>query len=836
MCFGFHVACSLWGLFIRRNTSIKSSTYLRWTAAWWIAAAIVSPALAQTPAGTINSPIYATGYISQVGGTNVTTKIPPQPNHPTNLNIYLTSAVTGTWTIQLPNPAFEGQVLSFNCGATASTIAVTSTDGSDLDTSIPTNCGGNTGFTVQFDQRNNIWRNLGSNTTSFTNIAADNNTQLSALSSIISAVIRLGYANAGDAPPLLYTSSNSACSLNSGAGDGGSQVPTSDGKCWLATFSTSGIDIRQFCPPTAIVTDISTCAQAAINAAGSTASASYGGAIVYFPAVSSPYKLTGTLVLNKSFVSLNGDSKQGSYISCANGSADCIQIGQSSGSQIRDNRITNLGIWGNGAKTAGAGVHIQNAYNITLQNVDLENMIRGVDNDATTGNGTNGVTLRDVDITINQASSDYGIYWHAPGDGTKRSDVLSLYNVVMNGAWGANTTGILMDGFVNTSVGATVRLLRMKYGLRIINTAASASYYPNFINWFDLEAEGFLRRAISIEAGSDLKFVGSDMNNLSGSVGTADDYAVYIGPDTGASETRGVQISNSRIGASQSSGLYDGGRNTQLNNIVFFSTSLAGSGSAPVIKVGSTSQNAIYSNVVCEEYGGAARASYCVETTSGAVKTSVSGFNFAYVTSTPWYNDAANSLSWTSPKGGFGVYNPLTDGGDAGLHVNQDAWTTFKCLNNNVSASAGCRLTGTTGTSNSYFNFGLLDNSGSPYQVLNFGSAVKALQFALPPQSTAYLYFGTGLATSGATLTITDQKDNAIIEPSGTLATLTVVLPTCSVLYDGKISTISTTQTLTALTVNATAGTVGNPPTTLSAGGFASFQCRGAGTKWYRRG
>ena len=128
-------------------------------------AAIVSPALAQTPAGTINSPIYATGYISQVGGTNVTTKIPPQPNHPTNLNIYLTGAVTGTWTIQLPNPAFEGQVLSFNCGNSAASVAVTSSDGSSLDSSIPTSCNGNSGFVVQFDQRNNIWRNLGSNVT-----------------------------------------------------------------------------------------------------------------------------------------------------------------------------------------------------------------------------------------------------------------------------------------------------------------------------------------------------------------------------------------------------------------------------------------------------------------------------------------------------------------------------------------------------------------------------------------------------------------------------------------------------------------------------------------------
>jgi len=122
---------------------------------------LASPALAQTPAGVINAPIYATGYISQVGGTNITTKIAAQPNHPTNLNIYTTSAITGVWTIQLPNPAFEGQVLSFNCGATVNTISIISTDGSSIDSNLPTTCVGASTFSTQFDQRANIWRYIG---------------------------------------------------------------------------------------------------------------------------------------------------------------------------------------------------------------------------------------------------------------------------------------------------------------------------------------------------------------------------------------------------------------------------------------------------------------------------------------------------------------------------------------------------------------------------------------------------------------------------------------------------------------------------------------------------
>ena len=71
--------------------------------------------------------------------------------------------------------------------------------------------------------------------------------QLSALPSTYAlVVVRLGYSSYADAPPLGYSSQNSACSLNSGAGDGGYQVPSSDGKCWQAIIPTGGIDVREW--------------------------------------------------------------------------------------------------------------------------------------------------------------------------------------------------------------------------------------------------------------------------------------------------------------------------------------------------------------------------------------------------------------------------------------------------------------------------------------------------------------------------------------------------------------------------------------------------------------
>ena len=77
-------------------------------------------------------------------------------------------------------------------------------------------------------------------------VTAPSRTGLAALHSNFGQVLRTGYFSEGDAPPLSYVASNASCSLNAGAGDNGAQVPTRDGKCWVAIFPTAGIDLVQF--------------------------------------------------------------------------------------------------------------------------------------------------------------------------------------------------------------------------------------------------------------------------------------------------------------------------------------------------------------------------------------------------------------------------------------------------------------------------------------------------------------------------------------------------------------------------------------------------------------
>jgi hypothetical protein len=387
------------------------------------------------------------------------------------------------------------------------------------------------------------------------------------------------------------------------------------------------VEIADYCSPAQIATDISQCGQSAIAAAGASANASHGGGTVHFPAHPSPYQLLGTLRLDKSFVGLTGDGPQASTIRCANGAADCVVVGNAD-APTRDQHIDNLAINGDGAKTGGANISIRSTFNVRVERAQIENCIRCFD----IGPGNNSVTIRDVIAVPNQAEADYGIYWHAPGDGSARSDALTLDNVVIEGQW-SNATGIMWEGFANTLVASHLRILHSQYGMRISNLSRSKSYFPSFLNAFDLEMEGFKTRALSIEGGTDFKIVGSDINNLSGGEkqGDADDVAVRVFADAGASYTRAVSITGTRIGGCRSNGIWSDSRDLQLSNVVFYTTSHAGAEAAPVIRLGAATMDAMLINIECEEFGGAARASYCLQIDAGATGVLATNIDARYV-------------------------------------------------------------------------------------------------------------------------------------------------------------------------------------------------------------
>lgn len=106
------------------------------------------------------------------------------------------------------------------------------------------------------------------------------------------------------------------------------------------------------------------------------------------------------------------------------------------------------------------------------------------------------------------------------------------------------------------------------------------------------------------------------------------------------------------------------------------------------------------------------------------------------------------------------------------------------------------------------------------------GNAVFAIPYT-------YSQPATGNTVAMTTPQVT-EREYAVIEPAGTLATLTITLPACNAAADSHIAGFSSTQIVTALTVGAASGTVVDGAGSLAVGGGNSYICRGSTTKWYR--
>jgi hypothetical protein len=105
-----------------------------------------------------------------------------------------------------------------------------------------------------------------------------------------------------------------------------------------------------------------------------------------------------------------------------------------------------------------------------------------------------------------------------------------------------------------------------------------------------------------------------------------------------------------------------------------------------------------------------------------------------------------------------------------------------------------------------------------------------AHKFAIADQG-----YSLQVPASGGSLTIPNGCSSLLLNPAGVLATLTITMPAAPV--DGQIVRLATTQTVTALTLNANAGqTISGNVTTLSATAPASYIYVLSLTKWIKIG
>ena len=176
--------------------------------------------------------------------------------------------------------------------------------------------------------------------------------------------------------------------------------------------------------------------------------------------------------------------------------------------------------------------------------------------------------------------------------------------------------------------------------------------------------------------------------------------------------------------------------------------------------------------------------------------------------------------------------------GSPSAYFNQIAWIDVvdtDCLVGNPYLSTA--RVGVTPTAVEFGSYGFNGANPKPVHLTLGGNYYLTLgltgniSMPLPILRPGYLY---SQPTTGQTVVIAQTQDVAIIDPAGSLATLTVQLPTASATYDGQIVSFSSTQAVAALTVTATAGTVVGAPTSLSAGQGVSYICVGSTATWYR--
>jgi hypothetical protein len=104
---------------------------------------------------------------------------------------------------------------------------------------------------------------------------------------------------------------------------------------------------------------------------------------------------------------------------------------------------------------------------------------------------------------------------------------------------------------------------------------------------------------------------------------------------------------------------------------------------------------------------------------------------------------------------------------------------------------------------------------------LTFTAAKPVQQFAVP--------------TTGQTVTVAAGDSWLVLTPAGTLAALTVNLPTSRT--DGQTVLVNSTQILTSLTVSGAGTTVNGAPTTLAAvNGFFEMRYTATLNAWFRTG
>lgn len=371
-------------------------------------------------------------------------------------------------------------------------------------------------------------------------------------------------------------------------------------------------------------TDQSAGLQAAINAAAAAATVSYGGlAQVDLPG---GYLRLDNSVTVPSFVSVVGRGPQHTYVDLY--SSATINLGTAApAAATRCQQLIGMTIGSANKSGVTYAVSVQNAYLVTLRDLTFEGAEKGL----LVAERTNSVRVENTVIVPNQGANPIGLHWRGGATAADRSDILYLRNVGMTGQW-SNATLLLWEGFANTLDIETLRLMQAKRHFHVRVGPGSATAYPAFLNAFNIQSEGAKDWCMRIEAGQEFKIVGSDFFVQTGASGqgNADTNCIIIDADAGATITRGVHISATRIGGCRQEALVCGARDTMVANLLVAAASQQGAAAFPALRLTGTAQDTQLVNIRAEEFGSPGNSSYLLTLDSGAQRTLAANLNAAF--------------------------------------------------------------------------------------------------------------------------------------------------------------------------------------------------------------
>ena len=357
---------------------------------------------------------------------------------------------------------------------------------------------------------------------------------------------------------------------------------------------------------------------AAIQAAISATQAAGGGA-VWFPA--GTYHITDTLNITAGGVTLQGSGTGSTVLSFANGASDCIVM-NSGTTQLYRSHVKDMTITGV-AKTGGRALYIGYFANCNIERVEFQSAYNGIEIYI-----TNTITLRDILINGITNATGYGIYWHAPSDGSARSDVLNCQNVTIQANY-SGADGVVWDGLAQTLNWLHGGILKCRRGLWIKNTGLAISNTPGFLESFGLAIEGASLECVRIEGGYQYRFVDSLLTTMYGSNGNTDDYAVNILADASYSITNSIKFDNCRIGLCAKEAVYCAARNVQFTGCTFPAASLSAPNTYPAVHLLSPAQDIEITGCYDTEWGATSQTNYSVQIDSGVSRVTGVG-NYFY--------------------------------------------------------------------------------------------------------------------------------------------------------------------------------------------------------------